>query len=360
MEYTSLGVTGISVSRMALGAMMLGPGGNADPDDCIRIVGHALDAGINLVDTADRYGRGGSEEVLGRALRGRRDEVVLATKFWGRMGRDPNAGGASRRWVVRAVDESLRRLGTDRIDLYQLHRPDDATAVDETFEALDQLVHQGKILSVGTSNHPAERLTELHWLAERRHLCPVRSEQAPYSLFRRAVERDVLPTATRLGMGVLVYSPLDYGWLTGKYRRGRPWPSDSRGAARFFDATRWDPAEPGVARKLDLVEQLAAIAADEGTDLLGLAYAFVATHPSVTSVIVGPRLMHHLTSALAVAGCTLSAETLDRIDALLPPGTDLEPGERWYTPPALEPSARRRPRTHHRAAGRSTGVTDMG
>ncbi|MCB0997036.1 MAG: aldo/keto reductase, partial [Acidimicrobiales bacterium] len=301
MQYDTLGQTGLTVSRLALGAMMFGPGGNDDVDDCTRLIHLALDAGVNLIDTADRYGRGVSEEIVGRAIRGRRDDVVVATKCWGRMARDRNAGGASRRWIVRAVEHSLTRLGTDYIDLYQLHRPDLDALPEETHEALSDLVRQGKVRAIGTSNHPAELLVRLHWQARRRHLVPVRSEQAPYSLFRRSVERAVLPTAARHGMGVLVYSPLDYGWLTGKYRADAPWPADSRGAAAFLDADRWDPEVPAVRRKLALVEQLSAVADHEGCTLLELAYGFVLSHPSVSAAIVGPRLEHHLTAALACA-----------------------------------------------------------
>jgi aryl-alcohol dehydrogenase-like predicted oxidoreductase len=216
MKRRILGGTGISVSEYALGTMMLGAWGNTDHDDCVRIVHRALDAGINFVDTADVYAAGESEEIVGKALKGRRDDVVLATKFFNSMGPDANHGGNSRRWIIRAVEDSLRRLGTDHIDLYQVHRPDPATDIDETLGALSDLVRSGKVRAVGCSTFPAEQLVEAQWTAERRGHVRLRTEQPPYSMLARGAEAAVLPTAQRYGMGVLTWGPLSAGWLSGR------------------------------------------------------------------------------------------------------------------------------------------------
>ena len=231
MEYRTLGRTGMHVSTFCLGTMVLGAWGNRDEDECQAIVHAALDAGINFIDTADMYAFGESEEIVGRALRGRRDAVILATKFFNPMGEDPNHRGASRRWIVRAVEDSLRRLDTDWIDLYQVHRPDPDTDLDETLGALSDLVHAGKIRAFGTSTFPAEVLVEAQWMADRRgHVLPS-TEQPPYSIFARGIERAVLPTCQRYGLGVLVWAPLNGGWLTGKYRDGQA-PRGVEGGAR--------------------------------------------------------------------------------------------------------------------------------
>ena len=222
VPYRTLGGTGVQVSRFGLGTMVLGVWGNRDLAECARIIQRALDAGINLIDTADVYGAGENEVIVGRAIAGRRDDVVLATKFHGAMGDDVNRRGNSRRWVMRAIDESLRRLGVDHVDLYQIHRPDPSTPIEETVAALDDLVTAGKIRYWGTSTFPAEQLVEARWAADRRQAAGPHSEQAPYSILHRHVERDVLPVCQRHGIGVLVWSPLSGGWLTGKYRaRGR-------------------------------------------------------------------------------------------------------------------------------------------
>jgi aryl-alcohol dehydrogenase-like predicted oxidoreductase len=329
MRYRTLGGTGIEVSAYSLGTMMFQDGCNSDHDDCVRIIHAALDAGINLVDTADMYGLGESEEIVGKALRGRRDDVVLATKVHFPMGEGPNRGGNSRRWILRAVEDSLRRLGTDWIDLYQIHRPDPATDVEETLSVLTDLVRQGKIRAFGCSTFPAEEIVEAQYVSERRGLGRFRTEQPPYSILARGIETAVLPVCQRYGMGVLVWSPLAFGFLTGRYRRDRPVDlSTGRAALR---PAQFDPAIAANVAKLDAVEQLVDLAHDVGCTLPQLAVAFTAAHPSVTSTILGPRTMEQLADLLAGAGLALDDEILDRIDEIVPPGTNL------YDPNALRP-----------------------
>ena len=338
MERTTLGATGIQVSRYCLGAMMLGAWGNTDHDDCIRIINTALDAGINFIDTADVYSFGESEEIVGRALQGKRDSVVLATKFVAPMGEDTNQRGASRRWIMQEVENSLRRLGTDYIDLYQAHRPDLSVDIDETLGALSDLVHQGKVRVIGSSTYPAELIVEAQWTAERRARERFRCEQPPYSIFARAIETSVLPTCQKYGMGVIPWSPLAGGWLTGKYRRGSDLPSGGR-AARVPD--RFDYDKPENQRKLDLVEDLLKVAADAGLSLTHLAMAWVLAHPAVTSAIIGPRTMDQMTDLLAGADVTLDDDILDRIDELVPPGTTVNPADAGWSPPGHSKKARR-------------------
>jgi len=338
MEYRTIGGTGVKVSHLCLGAMMFGAWGNTDHDESVRIIHAALDGGVNFVDTADVYSAGESETIVGRALEGRRDQVVLATKFHASMGDDPNMAGNSRRWVHQACEASLRRLGTDWIDVYQVHRPDPAVDIDETLGALSDLVHAGKVRYIGSSTFPSSAIVEAQWVAERRSRERFVCEQPPYSIFVRGVERDVLPTCQRHRMGVIAWSPLNAGWLTGKYRKGEEPPAGSRaarGRMARFDA-------PENVRKLDLVEELAKVAADAGISLTHLAQAWVVRHPAVTSAIIGPRTMDQLTDLLAGQDVVLDDATLDRIDELVPPGTDVHPGDGGWTPPALAADARRR------------------
>ncbi|MFB6887900.1 aldo/keto reductase [Kitasatospora sp. NPDC056327] len=352
MRYRTLGGTGIEVSAHCLGTMMFGAIGNPDHDDCARIVHTALDAGINFVDTADMYSAGESEEIVGKALqvRGDRDDVVLATKVHFPMGEGRNRGGNSRRWIVREVEESLRRLRTDRIDLYQVHRPDPGTDLEETLGVLGDLVRAGKILAFGCSTFPAEEIVEAHHVAERRGLSRFRTEQPPYSLLARGVERDVLPTVQRLGMGALTWSPLASGFLTGRYRKGRPVDLSS-GRAALMPA-RFDPALPVNQAKLDAVEQLTALAGDLGRTLPELAVAFPLAHPAVTSVIIGPRTHGQLTAALKGADLVLDDAALDRIDAIVPPGTNVyHPDGVWQPRPLTDPTLRRRLPADRPAAG---------
>jgi len=338
MEYRSLGRSGIKVSRFGLGTMVLGAWGNTDAAACSRIINSALDAGINLVDTADMYGDGENETLVGTALRGRRDEVVLCTKFHHPVGSDldPNRRGNSRRWIVTAVEDSLRRLGVDHIDLYQAHRPDPTVAIEETVEALTDLVRVGKIRAWGTSTFPAEDIVEAQWAADRTGAIGPHTEQSPYSILCRGVESDVLPTIQRHAMGALVWSPLSGGWLTGKYRRHQASPVGSRGE------TNPDHFDGGNEDKFDAVEQLQNLADDCGLSLTHLALAWAAEHPAVTAALIGPRTEEQLMDLLGASEVRLDAETLDAIDQIVPPGTNLNPADAGWTPPGLHPSRRRR------------------
>jgi aryl-alcohol dehydrogenase (NADP+) len=337
MQYRTLGRTGLEVSPYALGAMLLGASiGNPDHDDSIRIIHKALDAGINFVDTADAYSippQGGSEVVVGKALKGRRDKVVLATKFGRPMSDDPNQRGTSRRWIMTAVEDSLRRLQTDYIDLYQVHRLDPDTDIEETLSALSDLVHSGKVRAIGSSNTPASDIVDAQWVSERRGLERFRTEQPPYSILNRAIESEVLPTAQRFGMGVLVWGPLGQGMLTGRARKGRQTDLVRAGFMKAFSDER----------RLDAVERIVPLAAEAGLPMTHLAMAFAITHPGVTSALLGPRSMEQLDDLLAGLDVTLSDELLDRIDEIVPPGTDAGPLDQAYQPPALQiPRLRRR------------------
>jgi aryl-alcohol dehydrogenase-like predicted oxidoreductase len=342
MEFRTLGTTGLKVSPLCLGAMMFGAWGNTDHDDSVRIIHRALDAGINFIDTADVYSAGESEEIVGKALRGgKRDNVVLATKFHARMGADPNQQGNSRRWIMQEVDNSLRRLQTDWIDLYQVHRalPEECD-VDETLGALSDLVRAGKIRCLGSSTFPAHLIVEAQWVAERRSRERFVCEQPPYSLLVRAVEADVLPVCRRYGMGVIPWSPLAGGWLSGKYRKGKELPATFR-AERMPD--RYDISLPENQRKLEAADQLAQLAEEAGMTLVELALAFVLQHPAITAAIVGPRTMEQLESQLGAPEIKLDAAILDRIDEIVPPGRNLNAADAGWDPPSLlEPSLRRR------------------
>jgi len=333
MKYRTLGRTGIKVSPYCLGAMMFGGRGNTDHEDCARIIHKALDAGINFIDTADAYSRGESEVIVGEALKGRRDNVVLATKAHLPMGDDPNQRGNSRRWLVRALDDSLQRLQTDHVDLFQVHRPDPDTDVEETLSALTDLVRAGKVRNVGSSTFPASDIVEAQWAAERRGLERFRTEQPPYSILNRAIEREVLPACERYGMGTLVWSPLAQGLPTGRYRKGQQ--ADTRRASYGFRHLSDE-------RRLDAVEQLIPLAEDAGMPLTHLAMAFAITNPGVTCAIIGPRTMEHLDDLLAGAETTLTDEILDRIDAIVPPGTDVGTLDMAYNPPAIQQARLRR------------------
>ncbi|MDF6019573.1 aldo/keto reductase [Streptomyces sp. JH34] len=341
MKYRTLGRTGIKVSPYCLGAMMFGAMGNPDHDESVRIIHRALDAGINFVDTADAYSRGESEEIVGKALKGRRDEVVLATKAHLPMGDDPNQRGNSRRWLVRALEDSLRRLGTDHVDLFQVHRPDPDTDVEETLSALTDLVRAGKVRHIGASTFPASDIVEAQWVSERRGLERFRTEQPPYSILNRGIEREVLPVCERYGMGALVWSPLAGGLLTGRYRKGRT--ADTHRSAYGFKHMSDE-------RRLDAVEQLIPVAQDAGMSLTHLATAFAIAHPGVTSAIIGPRTMDHLDDLVAGAETELGDDILDRIDAVVPPGTDIGALDMAYNPPAVGQARLRRRRPEERSA----------
>jgi aryl-alcohol dehydrogenase-like predicted oxidoreductase len=339
VEYRTLGRTGVKVSPLCLGAMMFGVWGETDHDKSVRIIHRALDAGINFIDTADVYSRGESEEIVGKALAGgRRDNMVLATKVHGTMGDDPNEFGNSRRWIVREVDNSLRRLGTDWIDLYQIHRPEQDTDIDETLGALTDLVRAGKVRYFGSSTYPASQIVEAQWVAERRGRERFVSEQPPYSILARGVEQDVLPTCQRHGIAVLPWSPLGGGWLSGKWRKG----GDLTSRRSAMLPQRYDLSIPANQRKLDAAEALAVLAEEAGISLVHLALGFVIRHPAVTAAIIGPRTMEHLESQLGAAEVRLPDEVLDRIDEIVPPGVTLNPTDQGWQNPALEASARRR------------------
>ena len=330
----------MQVSSLCLGAMMFGAWGEPDHDVSIKIIHRALDAGINFIDTADVYAQGESEQIVGKALAGgRRDNVILATKVHGAMGEDPNQQGTSRRWIIREVENSLRRLGTDWVDLYQVHRYEPGTDIAETLGALSDLVHQGKVRYLGSSTFPASAIVEAQWAARDRGLQRFVTEQPPYSILVRAIEADVLPTCARYGMGVMSYSPLTGGWLSGRWRKDTGQQSSSR-ANRLPE--RFDLSQPGNQRKLDAVEELAQLAEQTGITLIQLAVGFVLNHPAITSAIIGPRTMEQFEGQLAAADVVLDRAVLDRIDAIVPPGVTVNPVDSSFQNPALEPAARRR------------------
>jgi aryl-alcohol dehydrogenase-like predicted oxidoreductase len=340
MQYRALGQTGITVSELCLGAMMYGAMGNPDHDDCIRQIHHALDHGVNFIDTADVYSRGESEQIVGKALRGRRDDVVLATKFFSPMG-ERNRGGGSRRWIVQAVEDSLRRLGTDHIDLYQCHRFPEDMAIEETLSALTDLQRAGKIRAFGSSAFPADRIVEAHWTSERLALGRLRCEQLSYSILTREAEKHVLPACARYGMGVIAYSPLGGGWLSGRYRSAADLTPDTR-IVRL--ASRWggfDPEAEVNQRRLSVALAAQDLAADLGVSLPSLAVAFVLEHPAISAAIIGPRTFDQLDSLLGAGEIRLPVEVLDAIDAIVAPGTKVSPLDPSSDPAALAPARRR-------------------
>ncbi|HEX3461948.1 MAG TPA: aldo/keto reductase [Acidimicrobiales bacterium] len=342
MDHRTLGRTGIKVSPLCLGAMMFGAWGNPDHEESVRIIHRALDAGINFIDTADVYSAGESEVIVGEALATLdRSRVVLATKVHAPMGDDPNAQGNSRRWILAECENSLRRLGTDYIDLYQIHRPDESVDVDETLGALSDLVHAGKIRSFGSSTFPAEQIVEAQWVAERRGRERFMTEQPPYSILVRGIERDVLPVAQSYGMGVIPWSPLAGGWLSGKFGEGKE--NTSHRAARV--PGRYDLGLPANLRKLEIVDQLVKLAFEAELTLIELALAFVLEHPAVSAAIIGPRTLEQLESQLPAADVRLEESVLDRIDEIAPPGTNVNPEDAGWQPSGLSDSSqRRRPR----------------
>jgi aryl-alcohol dehydrogenase-like predicted oxidoreductase len=350
MDHRGLGRTGMQVSPLCLGAMMFGEWGEKDHEASVKIIHRALDAGINFIDTADVYAQGESETIVGEALAGgRRDDVILATKFHGQMGvpvdapmgtaGDPNQRGNSRRWIVREVENSLRRLGTDWIDLYQVHRPDHGTDVEETLSALTDLRQQGKIRAFGSSTFPAHEVVEAQWVAEKHGLGRFVTEQPPYSILVRGIEADLLPVAERYRMGVLPWSPLAGGWLSGRYRKGQDTPQSNR-ATRM--PARYDLSDPGNQRKLDAADALAVLAEEAGISLVHLALAFVLRHPAVTAPIIGPRTMDQLESQLGAVDVVLSDDVLDRIDEIVPPGVTLARADAGYVAPAISTASLRR------------------
>jgi aryl-alcohol dehydrogenase-like predicted oxidoreductase len=339
MQYRTLGRTGVQVSSLALGAMNFGQIGRTTQDEATAIVDAALEGGINLVDTADMYGGGESEEMVGKAVASRRDDIVLATKATMPMGDERNHRGSSRRWLVTELDNSLRRLGVDHVDLYQIHRWDPTTSDEETLSALTDLQRAGKIRYFGSSTFPAYRIVQGQWAARENHLSRYVTEQPSYSILQRGIEAHVLPVTEEYGLGVLAWSPLASGWLSGAIREGRE-------AATHRSALmpqRFDLTIPSNRARLDAVEQLAKVADEAGLTMIQLALGFVTSHPAVTSAIIGPRTPDHLQAQLAAADTVLSADLLDAIDEIVAPGTDLAAHEKFDTPPALlDPSLRRR------------------
>ncbi|TVT42411.1 aldo/keto reductase [Amycolatopsis rhizosphaerae] len=344
MQYRTLGSTGVQISSLCLGSMMFGRWGNPDHDEAIAVIRTALDAGVNIIDTADVYSDGESEVIVGKAIAGRRDEVVLATKVSSPMGPGRNERGASRRWIVRACEESLRRLGTDHIDLYQVHRPDPATDLDETLGALTDLVRTGKIRYAGSSTFSPSTIVQAQWTAERRQRERFVCEQPPYSLLARGVEADVLPTCETYRMGVLAWSPLAGGWLSGRWRRDAAGLSSHRTRTMSFPTTlaHYDLDIPGNKAKLDAATELAGIAEEAGLTLVQLALAFVTTHPAVSAAVIGPRTAEHLQGALSAADITLEPAVLDRIDSVVAPGVDINPEDTGYGAAVLADPKRRR------------------
>jgi aryl-alcohol dehydrogenase-like predicted oxidoreductase len=339
MQYRTLGRTGVRVSSLALGAMNFGRIGRTGQEEATALVDAALEAGINVIDTADVYSDGRSEEMVGKAIAGRRADVVLATKAGMPMGEERNHRGSSRRWLTRALDDSLRRLGVDHVDLYQVHRWDPTTDDEETLSALTDLRRAGKIRHFGTSTFPAHRLVQAQWAAREHHLGRYVTEQPSYSALQRGVEAHVLPVAQEYGLGVLAWSPLASGWLSGAVREGREITTNRS----TFMPQRFDLSVPANRARLDAVERLAKVADDAGLTLIQLALGFVTAHPAVTCALIGPRTLDHLHSQVAAADTVLSADVLDAVDAIVPPGVDLAPAEKFDTPPALlDPALRRR------------------
>jgi aryl-alcohol dehydrogenase-like predicted oxidoreductase len=341
MEHRSLGRTGVSVSKLCLGTMMFGDWGTRDHQESIKVIHRALDSGINFVDTADMYSQGESEVIVGKALQGRRDDVVLATKFFMPFDDDPNHRGGSRRWIMTEVENSLRRLGTDYIDLYQMHRYDPAVDLDETLGALTDLIRAGKVRYIGHSTFPASALLDAQYIARDRGRERFVTEQPTYSILTRNIENEILPLTQRYGMGVIPYSPLAGGWLSGRYRKD----TDTTGpmsAARQRLANRFDMSLPENQRKLDAADQLAKLADEAGLTLVEMAIAFVLRHPAITAPIIGPRTMEHLESQLSAADVVLTDDVLDRIDEIVPPGVTLNPADNGWVSPSLQPGVRRR------------------
>jgi aryl-alcohol dehydrogenase-like predicted oxidoreductase len=347
MRYRPLGRTGMRVSTYCLGTMMFGAVGNPDHDECVRIVHTALDSGINFVDTADMYSDGESEVIVGKALATRRDEVILATKGHFQMGEGINRSGNSRRWLRTAVEDSLRRLKTDWIDLYQVHRPDPDTDIAETLDALTDLVHEGKIRAFGSSTFPAHQIVAAQEAADRRGLLPFRTEQPPYSMLARGIEAAVLPVCEQYGVGVLVWSPLASGFLSGRIQRDRA-VTETMNRPRV-QPERFDLSRPQNQAKLDAVDRLSEVATEAGCSLPEMAIAFTLAHPGVTSAIIGPRTLDQLRATLAGSHLTLADATLDRIDAVVAPGTNLTSDGLWRDP-ALDASLLRRRALSERSA----------
>jgi aryl-alcohol dehydrogenase-like predicted oxidoreductase len=348
MRFRLIGDTGVRVSSFALGSAMFGTWGNSDERECAQIIHRALDAGINLIDTADIYSDGQAERIIGQAIKDRRDELIVATKFHAPMGPGRNDRGNSRLWIMRAVEASLRRLATDRIDLYQVHRPQPETAIEETLQALSDLVTQGKVRYIGSSTFQAWQLVQAQAASQRLRCARFVSEQPPYSILVRGIERDVLAAAREYKLGVIVWSPLAGGWLSGQYRSRVP-PAGSRAArSREYRSRggrmeeRYQIAADANAAKFQIIDDLAEVAGQARLPLLSMALAFTLAHPAVTSCLIGPRTPDQLDAILAHADTELDEETLDAIDAIVLPGTVVNPADLGWDLPWMTSSARRR------------------
>ncbi|NHN34048.1 aldo/keto reductase [Paenibacillus agricola] len=344
MEYRNFGRTGIKVSSITLGTGAFGSWGNTDEEECKRIVEESIAAGINFIDTADVYAGGVSEEIVGKALKSRREEIVLGTKVGMQMGNGINRRGNSKRWIKNALEDSLRRLQTDYVDVYQLHRPDLDTDIEETLGILTDLVKEGKIRYIGTSGFQAWQLTESQWASERWKLERFASEQPPYSILNRSIELDVLAAAQKYGLGVLVWSPLSGGLLTGKYSVGQTAEAGSR-AERFKGNVLGnvvDPHRPENRVKFEKIHLLQDLANEAGLTLAHMAVAFTQAHPAVTSTIIGPRTRGQLQESLKGIELRLSTDVLDAIDKIVAPGQTLDDMERAWEPGWLAVANRRR------------------
>ncbi len=338
MEYKNLGSTGLKVSRMCLGTMNFGD--STDEAEGIKLVHAAIDMGINFMDTADVYWKGKSEEILGKAIKGRREGLVIATKCWAPFDDGPNDRGSSRYHIMQAAEGALERLGVDCIDLFIMHRPDevlpglqeDPTPMDETLRALSDLVRQGKVRYIGTSCYPAWKIVEAQLISRHDGLERFCADQLNYSIMNRYVEKRILRVAQRQGMGVTVFSPLNYGWLSGKYHRGQEPPAGSR-AARKFKIT---VSSPDAERNFTIIEGLAPIAKSLGVPMSQFSLAWVLANPAITSVTCGPRILAHLEDNVKALDIELDQETLDAVDRIAPPGSgkDNEYGDVMVVPVA--------------------------
>ena len=339
MEYRTLGTTGIRVSKLCLGTLMLGAMGNTDHADSVRIISRAVEEGINFIDTADSYSDGEAEIIVGKALkRLQRDDIVLTSKVNWPMGRDPNRQGNSRRWIIAECENSLLRLGTDYIDLYQIHRPSPETDIDDTLGALSDLVRAGKIRYAGSSNFAAYQVVEAQWVAERRVRERFRTEQSQYSILARDIEAELLPVCQQYGLGVLAWSPLAAGWLSGEFGEGRA--NTSKRSAMFPD--RYDLSLPENQRRLEAVNKLQRLADEAAYSLIELSLGFVLAHPAITCPIIGPFTMEQLESQLPAAQVSLDDDILDRIDDIACPGRYLGAHPGSESPAITDKRLRRR------------------
>ncbi|WP_038343437.1 aldo/keto reductase [Acinetobacter sp. A47] len=341
MKYRYLGRTGLKVSELCLGTLMLGSWGKNNYESSELIIKKALNKGINYFDTADSYSNGESEKILGESLKKlkKRDNVIIATKVNTPMGADPNSRGSSRRWITKAVEDSLKRLQTDWIDIYQLHRPDPFTDIEETLSVLNDLVKQGKIRYFGTSTFPVSSLVEAQHITKDFNVISPSIEQPPYSILAREIENEVLPICSKYKIGVAVWSPLAGGWLSGKIKNAADVITDR---TKYW-GNRYDMSQAKNQKKLEIVLRLNKICEEFNISLNHLAIAFTLNHPAVTSAIIGPRTLDHLDTLVDAVNLNLSVEILDMIDTVVEAGITVSEDDKGYISPAiLNPSLRRR------------------